>query len=172
MSYCNKCGKEVGEGDAFCHACGAPVVKTGGGAASAAPPAGGRAPSLPVPPAAPAALGMSPSEGAAPWAGGEEAGESPREIAERRVKDRMDLWWHLGSYIIVNGFVVIVWAVTGGGYPWFIWLMLGWGIGIVFHLMHYFMTSYGEARRHDMVQREMEKLKRKQEAGEEQRPRG
>jgi len=171
MAYCNKCGKEVEEGDTFCHACGAPVVRPGGAVASAAPPAGGRAPSPPMPPAAPGmAPGIAPAGAAAPWAGGAEAGEDPREVAERRVKQRMDLWWHLGSYVIVNIFLIIVWAITGAGYPWFVWVMIGWGIGIAFHLMHYFMTISGESRRDDMIQREMERLHRKQEASAERQP--
>ncbi len=167
MAYCNRCGKELGEGDAFCHACGAPAVKPGGVKPTGPPAAGGKPPSLPVPPAAPAALGISPAEAASPPYPGLQAGESPRQIAERRVKQRVDLWWHLGSYVIVNAFLVIVWAVTGAGYPWFIWVMIGWGIGIVFHLMQYFMTSYGESSKERMVVREMEKLRGRREAGEE-----
>ena len=27
----------------------------------------------------------------------------------------------------------LVWLVTGAGYPWPIWPMLGWGIGVVGH---------------------------------------
>ncbi len=77
---------------------------------------------------------------AAPVYGEQARAETPQEIAERRVKQRLELWWHLGSYVIVNVFLIIVWALTGAGYPWFIWVMLGWGIGVAFHIMHYFMN--------------------------------
>jgi hypothetical protein len=100
---------------------------------------------------------------AAPAYGEQGRAETPQEIAERRVKQRMELWWHLGSYVIVNLFLIIIWAITGAGYPWFVWVMIGWGIGVAFHLMHYFMDVHGESRRQRMIQREMDKLQRRQD---------
>jgi len=163
MAYCNKCGKEVEEGDTFCHACGASIAAPGG----AAGPEPARAPSPPLlpPGSPPAVVGTAPIPPT-----GSPGGESPQELAERRVRQRMELWWHLGSYIIVNIFLVIIWAITGAGYPWFIWVMIGWGIGMAFHIMHYFITIHGESRREHMVQKEMDKLQRKQGLAEEPQP--
>ena len=163
MAYCNKCGKEVEEGDTFCHACGASIAAPGG----AAGPEPARAPSPPLlpPGSPPAVVGTAPIPPT-----GSPGGESPQELAERRVRQRMELWWHLGSYIIVNIFLVIIWAITGAGYPWFIWVMIGWGIGMAFHIMHYFITIHGESRREHMVQKEMDKLHRKQGLAEEPQP--
>ncbi|RJP26901.1 MAG: hypothetical protein C4536_14955 [Actinobacteria bacterium] len=170
MAYCNKCGKELDEGDGFCHACGAAAVKPGEAAASGPPQAGSR---LPVPPVAQTAQTAAPMSAlAAPGYPAQAVGETPEEIAERRVKQRLELWWHLGSYVIVNVFLIIVWAITGAGYPWFVWVMVGWGIGIAFHVMHYFMTIHGEGRRQLMIQREMEKMQRKEDAVEEPKQTG
>ncbi|MCP4435251.1 MAG: 2TM domain-containing protein [Actinomycetia bacterium] len=36
------------------------------------------------------------------------------------------------SYVIINAFLWIIWAVTGAGYPWPVWVTLGWGIGMAF----------------------------------------
>jgi hypothetical protein len=164
MAYCNKCGKEVGEGDTFCHACGAAMVAGGGTGGDAAPPAV----SAPLPPGFPAAAPMPPL---AAQAYPEQAGTgSPREIAERRVNQRMELWWHLGSYVIVNVFLVIIWAITGAGYPWFVWVMLGWGIGVVFHIMHYLLSTHGDTRRQSMIEKEINRLQRKQGTAERPRP--
>ncbi|MEJ7583731.1 MAG: DUF1707 domain-containing protein [Acidimicrobiales bacterium] len=40
----------------------------------------------------------------------------------------------LTPYLIVNAFLVVVWAVTGFGYFWPVWPILGWGLGVVFAL--------------------------------------
>lgn len=43
---------------------------------------------------------------------------------------------HLGPYIGVITLLAIINFITNpGGYPWFIWPALGWGVGIAFHLM-------------------------------------
>jgi hypothetical protein len=36
-----------------------------------------------------------------------------------------------GSYVGVLVIVIIIWAVTGAGYPWFIWPAIGWGLALV-----------------------------------------
>lgn len=143
MAQCDKCGKELDEGDAFCHACGAPAAGSGAAAARETDAAAATAaPARPAPPY-----------------GGRPSGESPREIAERRVSQKLELWWHLGSYLIINLFLVIIWAITGRGYPWFVWVMIGWGVGVVFHLMHYLINVSGEPRRERLIQRELERLR-------------
>ena len=82
---------------------------------------------VPVPPPA---SGAGPPPGAAPASpAGPPPGGTLEEEAARRVKSRMALWNHLGSYAIVNAFLIIVWALTGAGYPWFLWVMAAWGIG-------------------------------------------
>jgi len=40
---------------------------------------------------------------------------------------------HATVYIAVNLFLIAIWAVTGGGYFWPIWVILGWGLGVVLH---------------------------------------
>jgi len=37
------------------------------------------------------------------------------------------------TYLVVIALLWLVWLVTGAGYPWPIWPMLGWGIGVVGH---------------------------------------
>lgn len=36
-----------------------------------------------------------------------------------------------GSYVGVMVILIIIWAVTGAGYPWFIWPAIGWGLALV-----------------------------------------
>jgi uncharacterized protein DUF1707/2TM domain-containing protein len=37
----------------------------------------------------------------------------------------------LAAYVAVNLMLIVIWAVTGAGYFWPIWPLLGWGIGLV-----------------------------------------
>jgi hypothetical protein len=51
----------------------------------------------------------------------------------RPVTDRRDFQEHLRSYLMVMVLLVAIWALTGAGYFWPVWPMLGWGIGVVSH---------------------------------------
>jgi hypothetical protein len=59
--------------------------------------------------------------------------------ARKRVTDRRDFGSHLVVYAVINGFLVLVWAVTGAGYFWPAWVMGGWGIGLVLHAWEVFV---------------------------------
>jgi Domain of unknown function (DUF1707)/2TM domain len=50
------------------------------------------------------------------------AGDARREFAE-----------HLRLYLGVMALLVVIWALTGMGYFWPIWPIVGWGVGIVSH---------------------------------------
>lgn len=84
-----------------------------------------------------------------------------RAKAEKRVKQRIELLQHMGTYAIINGFLVVVWALTGAGYPWFLWVMAGWGVGLAFHIFGYLAGYRGEATRDRMIDKEVERLKKK-----------
>ncbi len=47
--------------------------------------------------------------------------------------DRQDFREHLRSYLMVMALLVAIWALTGAGYFWPIWPILGWGIGVASH---------------------------------------
>ncbi|HET9444080.1 MAG TPA: 2TM domain-containing protein [Acidimicrobiales bacterium] len=53
--------------------------------------------------------------------------------ARKRVTDRRDFGSHLVVYVVVNAFLVFVWALTGAGYFWPAWVLGCWGIGLVLH---------------------------------------
>ena len=56
-----------------------------------------------------------------------------RSAAIERIKAKRSFWQDLVSYVVVNGFLVAVWAITGGGYFWPAWVMAAWGMGLVLH---------------------------------------
>ena len=55
-----------------------------------------------------------------------------REQALKRLKKRRDFRVHLLVYALVNGLLVVIWAMTDmRGFFWPIFPMAGWGIGLV-----------------------------------------
>ena len=57
----------------------------------------------------------------------------PRESAKRRVRARIGFVIHLSIYVIVNLGLFTIWRVTNAAYPWFLWPLFGWGVGVVSH---------------------------------------
>jgi hypothetical protein len=59
--------------------------------------------------------------------------EERRDAAIKRIKEKRDFRKHVVTYLVVNAFLVGIWAVSGGGYFWPGWVIAGWGIGLVLH---------------------------------------
>lgn len=57
-----------------------------------------------------------------------------RERALKRLKDKRDLKAHILAYVTVNLLLVGIWAVSGAGFFWPVFPLLGWGIGLTFHV--------------------------------------
>lgn len=57
-----------------------------------------------------------------------------RERIERKLRrSRTGFRVHLSVYAGVNLFLLMIWGITGGGFPWFIIPAAGWAIGIANH---------------------------------------
>jgi 2TM domain len=79
--------------------------------------------------------------------------QTARDQAITQLKKRRDFFGHLLVYVLVNAFIVVIWAVTGGhGFFWPIFPIVGWGIGVV-------MNAWDAFWRHEVteedIQREM-----------------
>jgi uncharacterized ion transporter superfamily protein YfcC len=79
-----------------------------------------------------------------------------REQAIKRLKKRRDFFAHLLVYVMVNGFIVVIWAVTSQGFFWPIFPMVGWGIGVV---MNAWDVWRGDEFDEATIAREVERLK-------------
>jgi hypothetical protein len=67
---------------------------------------------------------------------GEGEVEDDRESQIRsRVRQMREFYTHLVVYIVVNLILVAIWYFTNGidGFPWFLFPLAGWGIGLFFH---------------------------------------
>jgi hypothetical protein len=53
---------------------------------------------------------------------------------------RRELRSHITPFVAVNVLLVAVWALTGAGYFWPVWPILGWGIGVASHASE---TAFG-----------------------------
>jgi hypothetical protein len=81
--------------------------------------------------------------------------------AEKIAEEKMGFLTHLGVYILVNLLLVLVWWFTRDGdtFPWFIFPVIGWGIGLSAH----FISVYaGTNLLEKMTEKELEKLKDKE----------
>ena len=53
-----------------------------------------------------------------------------RNQARKRLQKRRDFSAHVVSYLVVNAMLIGIWAITGAGYFWPAWVLLGWGVGL------------------------------------------
>ena len=82
------------------------------------------------------------------------------EQANKRVEEKKGFFIHFSVYIGVNILLVIIWAVTGAGFPWFVFSLGGWGIGILFHFLGVFVFSRQTSWERREIEKEVERLKR------------
>ncbi|MFN8162068.1 MAG: 2TM domain-containing protein [Solirubrobacterales bacterium] len=54
-----------------------------------------------------------------------------REQAIERLKKKRDFRVHVLMYLLVNAFLIAIWAVSGAGFFWPMFVLGGWGIGLV-----------------------------------------
>jgi hypothetical protein len=83
------------------------------------------------------------------------------EQAKKRVQARKEFFIHLAVYIVVNIMLVLIWAfAAGGGYPWFLFPLGGWGIGLLSHGLRVFVFE-GKSDK-AAIEKEAEKIRRDQ----------
>jgi uncharacterized ion transporter superfamily protein YfcC len=54
-----------------------------------------------------------------------------RAQAIRRIKAKRAFQTHLIVFVLFNAFIWVIWALTGAGFPWPIFVTFFWGIGLV-----------------------------------------
>jgi len=56
-----------------------------------------------------------------------------RAAALARIATKREFRTHVLVYCAVNILLVVIWAASGGGSFWPIWVIAGWGIGLGLH---------------------------------------
>ena len=64
-----------------------------------------------------------------------------RERAIARLKKKDEFARHLLAYVLVNGLLVVIWALTGHGFFWPAFPLGGWGICLIFHAWDAFVPA-------------------------------
>jgi len=83
------------------------------------------------------------------------------EQAKKRVEEKKGFYIHFTVYVVVNIMLVLIWAFAAGrGFPWFVFPLGGWGIGILFHFLGVFVFERKSDRA--AIEKEAEKIRREQ----------
>jgi hypothetical protein len=82
--------------------------------------------------------------------------QDQRERAIARLKQKRDFGTHVFVYLVVNGFLLGIWALTGSGFFWPVFPMFLWGMGLVLNAW----DVYGRKPvSEDRIRREMERMR-------------
>jgi hypothetical protein len=82
-----------------------------------------------------------------------------REEARLRAEVKLGFYIHLAVYSGVNVMLFFIWWFTGG-FPWFIFPLLGWGVGLLAHFLYAFaQISVTEG----LAEKEYQRLKETQQ---------
>ena len=80
--------------------------------------------------------------------------------AKKRVEEKKGFYIHFAVYIVVNILLVVIWVATGAGFPWFVFPLGGWGIGVLFHFLGVFVFSRRSGWERRETEKEVERLRR------------
>ena len=75
-----------------------------------------------------------------------------------RLKKKAGFRVHLLIYVLVNGMLVLIWAMTGAGFFWPVFPIAGWGIGVVANAVDAYAV---DEPTEDQIEHEMERLRRR-----------
>jgi hypothetical protein len=82
--------------------------------------------------------------------------EALRDRAVKRLKKRRDFSGHVLVYVLVNTFLVVIWALTDiRGFFWPAFPLVGWGIGVVMNAWDVYRNDDFDE---EQIRREMERL--------------
>ena len=81
-------------------------------------------------------------------------------LARKRVKEKKDFYNHVAIYAVINVLLVIIWAFTGRGYPWFVWPLAGWGVGLIFHGLDVFIFHKQSSWEVSEIEKEANKIRK------------
>lgn len=85
--------------------------------------------------------------------------EETYKRAKRRVEAKIGFYIHLAVYVGVNILLLIINLTTSPHYLWFMWPLMGWGIGLLFHglSVFIFLDRRFQGIKERMIREEMKK---------------
>lgn len=91
----------------------------------------------------------------------------PRELTEEeiykeakaRIKKKKEFLSHLVAYVLINIVLVVIWALSGSGYMWFLWPLGIWGVFVLWNFIDVFLLYKSIQSEKAAINREVEKIK-------------
>ena len=81
------------------------------------------------------------------------------KLAKRRVFLKKVVQWHIIIFLIVNAFLcAIYFLTTPNGYFWPFWSLLGWGVGLIIHIIVTGIVLSSTRGKQDSVEKEYQML--------------
>ena len=80
------------------------------------------------------------------------------EEASKRVKAKKGFYSSLATYLVVNVVLIVIWALSGQGYMWFLWPLCIWGVFVLGDFSRTFI--FGRGSDYDAIKKEAEKMRR------------
>jgi len=65
--------------------------------------------------------------------------DADRVEARKRLEARRGFMSDAVAYVVINAFLIGIWAFTGAGYFWPAWVLAAWGAGLVLHAWDVFV---------------------------------
>ncbi|MGA9117656.1 MAG: 2TM domain-containing protein [Bacteroidota bacterium] len=80
--------------------------------------------------------------------------------AKKRVEAIRGFYWHVVGYLVINVVLVVTNLFTSREYLWFIWPLMGWGVGLLIHALSLFGGLWGKSWEERKIKEIIEKDKR------------
>jgi hypothetical protein len=82
--------------------------------------------------------------------------QNAQQTALDRTKAKAEFRVHLINYLVINTILAVINLIFTPEYLWFKWPLLGWGIGLVFHVIRV-AYSGNSSMKERMIERELER---------------
>ena len=82
--------------------------------------------------------------------------QKTEQTAHQNAKAKVEFRIHLINYIVINAILAVINLTLTPDYLWFIWPLLGWGIGIIFHALNVYFSPNTSIKER-MIEKEMKK---------------
>ncbi len=54
------------------------------------------------------------------------------------VQELKSFYMHAMTFVVINVFLILLNLISSPGYLWFLWVLLGWGLGLALHAVYTF----------------------------------
>ena len=88
--------------------------------------------------------------------------DSNYKKARKKVKAKKEFYEHFSIYVVMSIFFIVLNLLTSSGHLWFMWPILGWGLGVFFHYLDVFgipgVGNLSKEWEEEAIQEELKRL--------------